>query len=101
VIGPELRILLLVVLEPAQSELPIQEVSLYVLPSLFLFTQAFLLTDWQNATWSINYIKIYNKTVINTAYLNAGAEPNLTISMIGLGVWTLGWMLLALVGRNW
>lgn len=26
-----------------------------------------------NATWSINYIKIYNQTIINTGYLDAGA----------------------------
>ncbi|CCA72549.1 related to mixed-linked glucanase precursor MLG1 [Serendipita indica DSM 11827] len=27
-----------------------------------------------NATWSINYIKVYNKTIINTWYLEAGAR---------------------------
>ncbi|PVG01548.1 hypothetical protein CPB86DRAFT_699128 [Serendipita vermifera] len=30
-------------------------------------------SNFVNATWSINYIKIYNKTIINTAYLDAGA----------------------------
>ncbi|KIM28269.1 glycoside hydrolase family 16 protein [Serendipita vermifera MAFF 305830] len=30
-------------------------------------------SSFVNATWSINSIKIYNQTVINTAYLDAGA----------------------------
>jgi hypothetical protein len=44
VIGQELRILPLVVLELALSELPILEVSLYVFP-LFLFTPADILAE--------------------------------------------------------
>lgn len=55
-------------------------------------------TSFVNATWSINYIKIYNKTIISTAYLEAGAELSLSISMTGLMVWTMGWMLLSLIG---
>ncbi|KAG8833281.1 hypothetical protein FRC17_010995 [Serendipita sp. 399] len=30
--------------------------------------------SFDNATWSINYLKIYNKTVINTSYLEAKAD---------------------------
>ncbi|KAG8818539.1 hypothetical protein FRC17_010797 [Serendipita sp. 399] len=38
--------------------------------------------SFANATWSINSIKIYNKTVINTAYLEASAPTTISSSSI-------------------
>jgi len=54
-----------------------------------------------NATWAINYIKIYNKTVINTSYLDAGAEFVQPMSMGTAWICTLSLVAAGLLGLWW
>ncbi|PVG03444.1 hypothetical protein CPB86DRAFT_771898 [Serendipita vermifera] len=39
--------------------------------------------SFTNATWSINYVKVYNKTIINTSYLEAAATHVSSILNVG------------------
>ncbi|KIM29503.1 glycoside hydrolase family 16 protein [Serendipita vermifera MAFF 305830] len=49
-------------------------------------------SNFVNATWSINSIKVYNKTIFNTSYLDGGgmrsAFPHLTV-MLFVNIWVV------------
>jgi len=54
-------------------------------------------SNFVNATWVINYVKIYNQTIINTAYLNSA------ISNVEIGVlwYSIGGLIMALWLVDW
>lgn len=47
-------------------------------------------SNFVNATWSINYLKVYNKTVINTSYLDSSATQGTSST----NAWTSIYLLL-------